>query len=409
MYPVRKAALYTLLLCGLMGDVYAQQGENNPFIRGSGASNGSVGQNLFPLFNLYAGGVCEQYGGACSALTDDFVFFDKNPAASSLIYSGPFVGFSYRNYILDSSFTNLAFANSTNNFGFGGLIRYSYAPFTSYDSDGTVLSVFSPADLLFGVNFSYNTVQRGIIDGVSVGTNVKGSVHFLPAGNRSIVSRGSLLFDVGLLVNLHALKIIDFPRPNLSLGATYRNVGVGFVDDKPINILPGELTVGIAYLPIQYLLFSSDVAFSFSNITRTQPAGILDVSVGLGVLPVDFIELGAGFRITSTQYYATVGAAVTILGTQVRFTQRIGPFSDITRLDNFSITISLKTRSTISPARWQSVQKLYLTAFQAFLAQDLDTAIDLVNRALVISPGYLPAQELKRNITSLREVEALSR
>lgn len=408
---MRKTTLCALLLCGLVRSISSQQESENPFIYGfdnSSAARG--GQELFPFFDLYSGGVCRQYAGACSALVEDFTFFDKNPAASSLIYSGPFIGFSHRNYLIDDSVESVAFAHSVNRVGFGGVFRYAQSILNSYNASGAVENIFSPNELLFGLNISYNLLRSGLIDGISVGMNIKGAFTIFPEVNEPVISRGAVLLDLGTLVNFHALKMVDFARPNLSLGLSYRNLGITLVRGKqpdPAGLSVGVLTLGFAYLPIPYLLISSDLELAFTAIEQSPLGDAFDFSVGLGVMPVDFLELGAGFHINSTEYFFTVGASVTILGTQIRFVQRIDAFSDIASFSNFTISISLKVQNTVSSDRQQSVQKIYLSALQALLAEDLETATSLVNQLLIIAPGYGPAREMQEQIRSLRRVNQL--
>lgn len=400
---MRKTILCLLLLYGAIGNTYSQQEGNNPFIHGSSVTYS--GQELFPLFNLYSGGVCDQYAGACSALVEDFTSFDKNPAASSLIYSGPFIGFAHRNYLIDDSVESIAFIHALERVGFGGYFRYTQSILNSYNANGVVENIFSPNELLFGLNFSYNLLRTGIIDGISVGANIKGAFAIFPEINGPVINRSAVLFDFGTLINLHALKIIDVARPNLSLGLTYRNVGTGIILNGITIPTVGILALGIAYLPIPYLLISSDAEFTLTGIERTPIAELFDFSVGLGIFPIDFLELGVGFHINSTEYFFTVGASIVFLGTQIRFVQRIDAFSDPTSFDNFTISISLKVQNTVSTNRQQSLQKIYLRALQALLEKDLEAAASLANQVLIIAPGYTPAKEIQKQVKALRKVE----
>ena len=401
----KRIICYIVLLCGSARGLSAQD-TSTPFLDGLHAfAYPNIGPDFFPAVDLHTGGVCEQYAGACSALVDGVTFFERNPAASSLIYGAPYINLAHRNYFLDSSTQTVGIAHTINQFGFGFGFRYVYSAISSYDNNEVYQGVFSPTEILFGVNFSYNILRAPPIDGISVGINVKGALDVVPVRATTTTDAGAVLADVGILFTVNALKIIDFPRPNIGVALTYRNVGAVFTDE--VIPAPGALAFGFSYAPIQHIMVTSDVEFTLSDLNTARISDITRFSAGIGIFPIDIIELGVGFHINSSQYFFTAGLSVTILGIQIRFIQNFDVLNNFEELDNFSISIALKAQGTIAPDRRSSVQKLYLQSLEAFLAADFDTAILLINNALLVSPNYQPAINLKEQIIALQAVNEL--
>ena len=403
---VKRIIFYIALLCGSAHGLSAQDTSRLFVVDGMNAfAYPNIGPDFFPAVDLYTGGVCEQYAGACSALVDGATFFERNPAASSLIYDAPHINLAHRNYFLNSSTQTVGIAHAIQQFGFGFGFRYTYSAISAYDVNEVYQGVFSPTEILFGVNFSYNLLRVPPIDGISVGINIKGALDVIPVRSTTMVDAGAVFTDIGVLLTLHALKIIDFPRPNMGIALTYRNAGAVLTGET--IPAPGALAFGFSYAPVQQLMVTTDVEFTLSDLSNADILDITRFSAGIGIFPIDIIEVGAGFHINSSQYFFTAGLSVTIRGIQIRFIQTFDILTSFEELDNFSISVALKAQGAVAPDKRLSVQKLYLQSLEAFLDEDFDVAISFINNALLISPNYQPAIDLKKQISALQAVNEL--
>lgn len=123
------------------------------------AQDGSAAYNFL---NITGSSRIYGLGGVNISLVDDDIFnADQNPALLGQEMSNQ-VGVSYMRYLGGSNFAGARYARSVGAHGtLGGFIHYfGYGSMKETDESGNILGTFSPKDVSFGVNYSYDITDR---------------------------------------------------------------------------------------------------------------------------------------------------------------------------------------------------------------------------------------------------------
>ena len=400
MGQIVKRVFFVLFVSLLTVNISAQEHKNFLFdpIPGNESIGGTSG-SVIPILGVRGGGICNVLAGACGSIIDTFTSFEGNPATSSLIYGSPAIGFGYTNWFESTSLQSLAYVQTLGAFGYGVNVRFSNAVITS-NIDNIEQLAFTTTHVSAALNASYNFIRANDVDGLSIGATAKYSFRAYPLEGQVVIQDSALVADIGLFLNLHALKIIPFPVPNLAVSIYQQNVG--FYTNG--GLIPGRFNAGFSYRPFEYGFVSFNVALPFDRIDTSPIESLLIYSVGIGITPHRIIEINGGVEISSSQFNITAGFALNISGATIRFTQHFTPLTDYSYPDTFNLSVALRSGSAIQPERQVTVQRLYLLALADFAAQDLDGALRLVNSALRIAPGYQPAIELKNQIRNIQSI-----
>lgn len=131
----------------------------------AGVAQGMLAQDGSTAYNfLNVTGSSRIYGlgGVNISLVDDDIFTtDQNPALLGQEMSNQ-VGVSYMRYLGGSNFAGARYAHAVGEHGtLGGSIHYfGYGSMKETDETGNIIGTFSPKDVSFGLNYSYDITDR---------------------------------------------------------------------------------------------------------------------------------------------------------------------------------------------------------------------------------------------------------
>jgi hypothetical protein len=170
---------------------------------------GQDGSTAYNFLNVTSSSRIYGLGGVNITLVDDDVnTIDQNPALLGQEMSGQ-ISLNYMHYIGGTNFAGARYAHSAGSHGAWGLsLQYfGYGSMTEADATGNITGTFSPKDVSFGVQYSYDITDR-----LRGGINVK----FIYSGYADYTA-----FALGTDLGLNYYN----PDSDMSLSATVSNLG----------------------------------------------------------------------------------------------------------------------------------------------------------------------------------------
>jgi hypothetical protein len=170
---------------------------------------GQDGSTAYNFLNVTSSSRIYGLGGVNISLVDDDVnTIDQNPALLGQEMSGQ-ISLNYMHYIGGTNFAGARYAHSAGSHGAWGLsLQYfGYGSMTEADATGNITGTFSPKDVSFGVQYSYDITDR-----LRGGINVK----FIYSGYADYTA-----FALGTDLGLNYYN----PESDMSLSATVSNLG----------------------------------------------------------------------------------------------------------------------------------------------------------------------------------------
>lgn len=170
---------------------------------------GQDGSTAYNFLNVTSSSRIYGLGGVNITLVDDDVnTIDQNPALLGQEMSGQ-ISLNYMHYIGGTNFAGARYAHSAGSHGAWGLsLQYfGYGSMTEADATGNITGTFSPKDVSFGVQYSYDITDR-----LRGGINVK----FIYSGYADYTA-----FALGTDLGLNYYN----PESDMSLSATVSNLG----------------------------------------------------------------------------------------------------------------------------------------------------------------------------------------
>lgn len=267
-----------------------------------GTEDSDEGLSIFRSLLIPFGGRTESLGLAYTGLCDDISYLQFNPAAAS-VQKETQISLFHNSPIADAKMETLAFTTrlaKLPDFGLGAYASCFYVPFSEYNMFGekTASSYYSETTGCF--NFSYNFLSGYDFKGLCVGANLKAGWRSVPdysdndtneviAGSGLEQSGLAFMADAGFLLQFNVLKYYASREPNLRIGFSVKNVGVGFTgfgneviqDDS----LPSSFNAGVSVRPIKPLVIS---------LEYSQPFDINDFET----FHTPYIGSGAAFQFT---------------------------------------------------------------------------------------------------------------
>ncbi len=357
------------------------------------------GLTVFRSLLIPSGGRSESLGTAFTGLSDDISFFEYNPAASSLLKETEAAAFHNR-WIADSAVETLAFTQRNNDFGYGVMAKCFYVPFTEYDYFGQELNTSYYTESVAILNLSYNFLHGYSFKGIALGTNLKAALRTVPDyadDTTGIITEGSgrsqsavaLLADAGMLLRFNFLKFYNSREPNFSMGIAAVNFGTDTINDEP---LPSRIAVGASYRVVQpaVLTFEFQQPVNLKNMAESEHwvAG-----TGIEVQVTDFFSVQGGFLLKGANPRFSLGAQYDITS---RVTMNVNYTYDITSSLNPLNRVSLALKTHLGDRGRAKVQEevdtYYLLGIDYYTRGDLNMAIELWQKALMLNKRYDPVK-----------------
>jgi hypothetical protein len=361
---------------------------------------GDYGTTFFPfLLNGY-GGRETGLSGAFTAVADDVTTMEKNPAGTaSLPYTELF--FSHNKIMGDINYNTAAYSMRFNDLGFGAGTRILYTPFTHYDSFGTAQASGMITYSVFTFNVAYNFMRTYRFFGLSLGANAKVYVYGVPANIARNQTRASVVFDFGLLTRFNFLKAYKLKEKNFSFGFAVRNLGP-FMDDEPP---PTDISIAIAYKPIEPLMFSVDFNYLISYSLFTWKNW--SVNTGIEWKFTKFTSLLVGATIKDNPSFS--------LGLNVEFedfTVTATYTPDFIDVFQFSVSASLRFGDLGRKDKAITIKKWYANALRQINNGDYygarDTLIQIIRKDWSFVPAHQHLLYCKKQIKVQEELEKIN-
>ncbi len=300
----------------------------------------SAGSPAFPLLDIPPGGRFEAMAGAYTAVGGDLGSLESNPAGTAAS-TGPNLSFFHHEWIADSAIESVGFINSAGPVGFGFEAKYFRVPFTEYDEAGERVTSGAFTEVIGIANASLRFINLRNIS-LSAGANVKAAVRHVPERIAPNQSGFSFPFDIGILSNIRLLDFSRTDEKNFSLGFSLKNVGpaVKFLEAP----LPTELSGGLAYRPLRFLLLSGDVSVPVNTVDMAFYWDDLSYAAGVSVRFTSFLSIHSGARIETGRPGFALGATVRLGKLSFDATYSMDLALGINPLDSLSIgtTLDLK-------------------------------------------------------------------
>ena len=271
----RHIAFFTIILFSFsklmaldFSDIYAQTSDFMDFLYDE-----NQGLTVFRSLLIPIGGKAEAMGSAFTAIADDASFFEYNPAGSADIDTTQ-LAFFHNSWIADSNLETVAFTSRYNNFGYGGMFRCFFVPFTEYNTFGERVSKGYYTESVMALNASYTFFPGYYFNGVSAGISLKGAFRSVPdfASNAGSIKEGSgltqsafaAMVDTGIQIKFNLLKVFHSREKNAAFGAAIRNLGFP-VQGEP---LPTVAAISMAWKPVNPTTISVELQ---------KPLNLLDI------------------------------------------------------------------------------------------------------------------------------------
>lgn len=248
-----------------------------------------------------------------------------NPAGAAAI-KGSELYFSQVSWLMDTSYSNLAFAKKTGAGVFGLAVSYLSNPSTDkYDKFGTRLSgSYSAADMAVTLGYS-----RALAAGTDFGANIK-----YISSRLDTESATALALDTGIKYAAIPGKLdFGFALQNAGTKMTYLDEG----DSLPLNIkFGGQYTVNLAKARSE----KKDIAF-YADLNHMKDSGVY-ANVGIDLMSVydrtTNFSIRAGYRTNAGGKSAGVSAGLGLDMTAYLVEYAYAPMGDLGNTHRFSLT-----------------------------------------------------------------------
>ena len=376
----------------------------------------NAGLTAFPILNIPIGGRSEGMAGAFSAVSDDISFIEYNPAGSSMLARSE-LGLFHNNWVGDANVEGLVYANRHGDYlGFGGGIKWLYIPFTEYNFYGERVASGYYSEGIAVLNLSRTFFSTYEFAGVSAGINIKAGFRFVPDytdSNDTGNPKGSLIpfsgesqsvitamADIGLLSRFNLFKFYTSRENNASAALVLRNIGPSVMDDS----LPAALVAGISYKPIRPLLFSFDFALPI-NFEDSSLAESPYWSLGTAVTVTNFLSMRMGFLGKAGGARITIGSAIVLDKIALEINYSLDLMTQMRPLNRVSLGVRFDLGDNGRAALAARVDELYLLGLDEYRLGNYQNALDYWEEALVLNPGFKPAQDAITIIRSALELQ----
>ena len=372
------------------------------------SSDDNEGLSSFRSLNIPVGGRAESLGTACTALCDDVVFFDYNPAASSVVPETEIAVF-HNSWIADSAMETLCATSRNGNLGYGAQFKCFYVPFSEYNLYGDRVAGSYYTETSATINVSYNFLAGYDFKGLAVGGNARFSWRGMPdytdnqtdeiiSGSGLEQSALGLMADIGVLLRFNVLKNFADRKPNLNVGLSLNNAGfalTGFGSSISIDDpLPTRLSFGVSYRAFAPVLLSLELRKPL-NFAGFSSSGSLSFAAGMEITVTRFFNFDMGFLVQGGNPRISIGSGFLVKA----FLMNVNYTFDLTSSQNPVNHISLSAKLRLGDKGRAKIQEqvdaYYINGLQLYADGDLEGAIAQWDLALALDSRFDPALDAK--------------
>ncbi len=422
-FPARTVKNFLcFLMAGMLAFSVARADGALSFYESLQQEHDNEGRTIFRSLLIPSGGKAEAMGAAFTGLSDDIGFFEYNPAASSLLRETEAAAFHNR-WIADSSVETLGFTQRNNDCGYGIMAKSFYVPFTEYDFFGQELHSSYYTESMIALNMSYNFLHGYSFKGIALGMNLKGALRTVPdysGDDSATIVEGSglsqaaiaVLADAGILMRFNFLKAYHSREPNFSIGIAATNFGAAFTGFgenglKNDEAVPSKIAAGIGWKVLSPITLALEFQqpLNLKNFAESEHWAF---GTGICAQFTDFFAIQGGFQLKGANPRFSLGAQYDItdmVTMNVNYTYDIT--SSLAPLNR--VTVALKTslgdrgRAKIQ----EEVDTYYLLGMDYYTQGNLDMAIELWQKALLLNKRYDPVKVSLQAAEDTKRVEQM--
>lgn len=366
------------------------------------------GMTTFRSLNIPVGARAESLGTACTAICDDIIFFDYNPAASAVM-SQTEIALFHNAWIADSAMETLSYTTRDKNFGYGAQLKCFYVPFTEYNLFGERVtgSYYSESSATF--NVAYNFFSGYNFKGLAVGANFRGSWRSVPdytdnktneiiSGSGLSQSALGLMTDIGFLLRFDFFKEFADRNPNLNIGLSISNLGVSFTgfgkEIKKDDPLPTRINAGLSYRIFSPLM----LCFEFRKPINIQDFGSSETwscATGVEISVTNFFNFDAGFLLQGGNPRISMGSTFLIKKVQLGVNYTFDLTSSQNPINHISLSAKLRLGDKGRSKIQEKVDEHYIAGLALYALGDLESAIKQWDIAISLDNTFDPAIDAK--------------
>lgn len=352
------------------------------------------------------GGRCESLGNAYTGLSDDLAFFNYNAGASSILKETQ-LGIFHNSWIADSKMDTLSYTTRFNNFAFGLQANCFYVPFTEYNIMGERTSGNYYTETTFAVNAAYNFLAGYDFKGFALGMNLKSSFRGVPdfadndtnalIKNSGLSQSGmAIMADIGLMLQFNFLKYFSSRDPNVKIGISAQNLGVGFtglgsstglkIDDA----LPTYIAAGMSvqFIPLVTATVDIKQPINFAAITNYQ---LFSLSAGVILDFNDYFNLLLGVEVKGANPKLSAGGEFEFKDTRINVNYTLDFCSSINPVNRISLSAKIMLGDRGRAEQQKIIDSYYNEGLYYYYLSEWEKAIETWSKILEINKRYDPA------------------
>lgn len=352
------------------------------------------------------GGRAESLGNAFTGLCDDASYINYNPGASCILKQTQ-GGLFHNAWIADSKMESLCYSTRFGNLGIGAQLNCFYVPFSEYNIMGQRVASNYYSETTAAVNVSYNFLAGYEFKGFALGFTFKTCFRGVPdytdndtnaIKKHSGIGQSGIAFmgDLGVVLQFNFLKYFASRDPNVRIGFTAQNLGVGITGlgtaggirlDDP---LPTSLCAGISVKFFPFLTACVDIKqpVNLMNLSNYQ---LFSLSIGADFSFADYFSILAGLELKGGNPRLSLGAEFEYNNTRINLNYTLDLTSSGNPVNRISLSAKLLLGDKGRAETQKKIDALYNEGLVYYYSSEWEKAIETWEKILEIDKRYDPA------------------
>lgn len=370
----------------------------------SGITSESDGTTAYRSLLIPPGGRSESLGNAFTGLCDDASYITFNAGASS-VQKQTMLSIFHNSWIADSKMETISYTTRYGHFGFGGQLNCFYVPFTEYNISGERAASGYYSETTMAVNASYNFLAGYDFKGFALGTSFKTSWRGVPDftdNDTNAIIKGSgfsqsgiaVMADFGLVLQFNFLKYFASRDPNVRIGVSAQNVGIGFtgigsnfqIDDP----LPTYLAAGMSVKFFPFLTVTADIKQPV-NLLNLKEYNLFSLNVGADFSFSQNFSLLVGFELKGGNPRLSAGGQFEMNNTKINLNYTLDLTTSVAPINRISLSAQMLLGDRGRAVVQKEIDVLYNQGLVYYYSSNWEKAIETWQKVLEIDKRYDPA------------------
>lgn len=366
----------------------------------------SDGTTSYRSLLIPPGGRSESLGNAFTGLCNDITFLNFNAGASS-IQKETQLAFYHNSWIADSKIETISYTTRYGHFGLGAQLSCFYVPFTEYNISGERVATGYYTETTGAFNVSYNFLAGYDFKGFALGATFKTSFRGVPDytdNNTNAIIKNSgfsqsgiaVMGDFGLVLQFNFLKYFASRDPNVKIGISAQNFGVGFTgigSSSGIQIddpLPTYVAAGMSVKFLPFLTITADLKQPL-NLMDITSYSLFSLSLGADFSFTDKLSLLVGLEMKGGNPKLSAGGEFEINKTRMNVNYTLDLTSSFSPINRVSFSVQMKLGDRGREQLQQKIDVLYNQGLVYYYSSDWENAIATWKKVLELDKRYDPA------------------